>query len=57
MHLDINTTQTSIYSSTRSGISQTHLQQLVMQTLTILFMGQAELKYHIPHIYFRWRGS
>ena len=28
-----------------------------MQTLPIFFLGQAELKYQINHIYFKWRGS
>ena len=56
-HLNLNTTQNSNSSSTHSGILQTHLQQLVMQTLPIFFLGQAALKYHINHIYFKWRGS
>ena len=52
-----NTTQYCNSSSTHSGILQTHLQQLVMQTSPIFFLGQAALKYQINHIYFKWRGS
>ena len=55
--LNINTIQTSIYYSTHSGILQTHLQQLAMQKLPILFLEQSALKYHRTNIYFKWIGS
>ena len=55
-HLNINTTQSRISSYTYSGILRSHLQQLVIKILPILFLGQTALKYCRPHIYFKWRG-
>ena len=55
-HLNLNTTQNSNSFSTHSVILRTHLQYLVMQIISIFFLGQAALKYCINHIYFKWRG-
>ena len=56
-HLNLNRTQNSNSSSTHLGILQTHLQYLVMKKSPLFFLGKAALKYHINHIYFKWRGS
>ena len=56
-HLNLNRTQNKNSSSNYLEILQTHLQYLVMKTSPLFFLWKAALKYHINHIYFKWRGS